>query len=56
MLEEATNRRPAAIACCCRIRSLRLYVIQEARHRISVDVAELQGSNPSAALLSNELE
>ena len=31
-------------------------MIQEARHRVSVDVADLQGCDPSTALLGNKLE
>ena len=56
VLEEATDRRPAAIACRSAIRSLHLDVIQEARYRIGINVTKLQGRNPFAALLGDESE
>jgi transposase len=56
VLEEAADRCPAAVARGWRVRPFELDVIEEARHRVGVEIAQLQGGDASAALVGDELE
>lgn len=56
VLEEAADRRPPAVPCRRRVRPFELDVIEEARHHVGVEVAQLQGGNTAAKPLSHELD